>query len=68
LSTCATSRFIGSFHEFKIARWGNAPVGGASVLASRLVGSLAPPQMRSARSKVTRRPGSWEAVGPLTQQ
>ena len=44
-------RFMGSLHDFKIAHWDHEPAGGASVLASRLVSSLAPPQRGSARSE-----------------
>src|SRR6185369_3467249 len=45
----STLRFMESLHDFEIAHWDHEPAGGASVLASRLVSSLAPPQKGSAR-------------------
>ena len=36
-------RFMESLHDFEIAHWDQEPAGGASVLASRLVSSVASP-------------------------
>jgi len=43
-STSKIRRFMEGLHDLKIAQRDSEPVGGASVLASRLVSSLAPPQ------------------------